>query len=143
MFFQSTDINGRMPWVGFVNSVLATINAATGTFLTGYIALRFSGLTRACLGMQQFSQNCSVEISALGGVLGELALLTSILDSMYASGGLPHWGQLLDLPGGIQGNGSLYPRFQEWRQIYGQLSNNFSQRTFENALSRRWGLTTP
>ena len=142
MFFQSIDINGGMPWVGFVNSTLATINAATNTFLTGYVSLRFSGLTRACLGMQRFSQNCSVEISVFGGahgqVRGEFALLTMILDSMYALGGLPHWGQLLDLPGGVQGNGNLYPRFKEWRAIYGHLSNNFTQRTFENSLSRRW-----
>jgi len=141
--FQSIASNGSMPWVGFMNSVLATINAATGTFLAGYIALRFTGLTRACLGMQQFSQNCSVEISVLGGVRGELSLLTSILNTAYGAGGLPHWGQLLDLPGGIQGNGNLYPRFNEWRRVYPQLSNNFTQRTFENALSTRWGLTTP
>jgi hypothetical protein len=147
MFFQSVDINGRMPWVDFVNSTLATINAATNTFLTGYVSLRFSGATRACLGMQQFSQNCSVEISVFGGangqVRGELALLTTILDSMYTFGGLPHWGQLLDLPGGVQGNGNLYPRLQEWRQIYAKVSNNFTKRTFENALSARWHLTTP
>jgi hypothetical protein len=143
MFFQSVDLNGNMPWVSFVNKILGMINAATSTFLGGYIALRFSGLTRACLGMQRFRQNCSVEISTLRGIQGEQALLTSILDLMYTFGGLPHWGQLLDLPGGIQGNGKLYPRFQEWRQIYGQLSNNFSQRTFENALSVRWQLTTP
>jgi hypothetical protein len=131
MFLQAVDINGHMPWVDFVSSVLGLINAATNTFLAGYISIRFSGLIRACLGMQQFNQTCSVEISALGGIQGELALLTSILDSMYTFKGLPHWahwGQLID--SNLQGNGSLYPRFQVWRGTYVRMSNNFTTRTF-------------
>jgi hypothetical protein len=64
----------------------------------------------------------------MGCVQGELALLTNILDLMYKLGGLLHWGQLIDL--NVQGHGNLYPRYQEWRQIYNRMSNNFVTRTF-------------
>jgi hypothetical protein len=143
MFFQSVDSNGQMPWVAFIENVLAIIAAAMNTFLAGYIALRFSGPTRASIGMQRFNQNCSIEISTVGGIhlIGELALLTSILDSMYTFNGVPHWGQLIDL--NVQGSGSMYPGYQEWRSVYAILSNNFTRQTFESPLSIRWKLTTP
>jgi len=142
MFFPATDaLAGHLPWADFLGAVINTVTGATATFLTGYIGIRFTGGTRACLGMQQWNQTCSVEISTLSGVQGQRALLSNILDLMYQFGGLPHWGQLIDL--NVQGRGNLYPRYQEWRQVYGRLSNNFSTRTFENALSVRWQLTTP
>ncbi len=145
MFFPATGTQpGSPPWADFVNFVIGTINAATTTFLTGYIGLRFMGQTRAWLGMQQWPQTCSVEISTLGGVVGELDLLTNILDNVYHFGGLPHWGQILDP--NIANNpsaGQFYAKYSLWRDIYGNLSNNFTTRTFENALSVRAKLTTP
>jgi hypothetical protein len=93
------------------------------------------------LGMQQWNQTCAVEISVLQGVQNEKQLLTDILNMVYRYGGLPHWGQLIDSSN--EGNGNLYPRYSQWRQIYAKLSTNFSTRTFENALSARWYLTTP
>jgi hypothetical protein len=60
----------------------------------------------------------------------------------FERGGLPHWGQMLDL-GGVQGHGSLYSQYARWRQVYAKMSNNFTARTFENELSSRWKLTTP
>ncbi|MBV8968651.1 MAG: hypothetical protein JO331_06255 [Verrucomicrobia bacterium] len=82
----------------------------------GYVSLRFTGSTRAYLGMQQWNQTCAVEISVVQGVQGELPLLTSILDAVCRFGGLPHWGQLIDL--NARGHGSLYPRFAQWREVY-------------------------
>jgi len=141
LFFQSTDVNGRLGFVDFVDAAIAAINAATNTLLTGYVSLRFTSLTRACLGMEQWSQTCSVELSVVQGVQGELELLTAILDKVYQFGGLPHWGQIIDRD--VQGQGTIYPRFSQWKQVYARLSNNFANRTFENALSSRWKLTTP
>jgi hypothetical protein len=142
VFFPATaDSSGQFPWVNFVNSVISLVNNATSTFLVGYIGIRFMAQTRAFLGMQQWPQTCSVEISTAGGVQGELPLLTSILDLALNSGGNVHWGQLIDLD--VQGNGSRYSHYQAWRQIYGKMSNNFTTRTFANALSNRWQLTTP
>jgi hypothetical protein len=54
---------------------------------------------------------------------------------------LPHWGQFLDL--NKQGYGNRYPYYKKWQQIYANLSNNFTVRTFENDLSSRWQLTFP
>jgi hypothetical protein len=56
-----------------------------------------------------------------------------------ALGGLPHWGQQLPLQ---DVHGSMYPRYAEWRDVYSRMSNGFTKRTFENALSNRWRLTT-
>lgn len=142
MFFPAAaDSAGAFPWVNFVNSVISTVNNATSTFLVGYIGIRFMAQTRAMLGMQQWPQTVSVEISTLGGVTGELSLLTVILNTAMQAGGNVHWGQLIDLD--AQGNGSRYPQYQAWRQVYARMSNNFTTRTFENALSTRWQLTTP
>ena len=143
MFFEAMDANGNFPFADFVDALITMINSATDTFLAGYVALRFMGRTRACLGMQQWDKTCSVEISTLPGVKGGQALLASILDSMYEFGGLPHWGQELDYPYHVQGNGIIYSRFGEWRKAYASMSNGFTARTFENSLSTRWGLTTP
>ena len=146
MFVPWEDATGRGILANFIEALIQKVTAATTTFLAGYVSIRFSGPTRACLGMQQWNQTCCVEISALPGIEGELALLGSILELMYDHGGLPHWGQLLDLDrqgyGSPRGHGSLYSRFAEWRQAYATTSNNFTARTFENALSRRWNLTS-
>jgi D-arabinono-1,4-lactone oxidase len=148
LFLPAIDENGKLGFVDFVNAAIATINAATGTFLTGYVSLRFTGSTRAYLGMQQWIRTCAVEISVFQGQFtqsrltqGEYALLTNILDMAYQYGGIPHWGQLVDL--NVQGHGSLYPRYTQWRQVYARMSNSFTARTFENALSSRWLLTSP
>ena len=149
--------------IGSVDSLLATINTALGnttllkTFLTGYFSLRFTGPTRAYLGMQQWSPTCSLEISALPGVNEELDLYAAMLSPIYDAlpnprNPLPHWGQMLDsaslAPENAhfdvkQGYGDRYPNYTKWQQVYAQLSNNFTVRTFENDLSARWQLTYP
>ena len=142
MFFPALDPGGNLAFTGFVDALVSTINARTDTFLVGWVAMRFTGGTRASLGMQQWGQTCAVEVSTGAGVDGLLGLLTYILELMYRYGGIPHWGQLIDL-NGLPGHGSIYSRFQEWRDVYGRMSNNFTVRTFENDLSTRWQLTSP
>jgi len=140
MFFQGIDQTGKLVFADFVDVLISTINAQTSTFLGGYVAMRFMGGTRASLGMQQWGLTCSVEISTLPGIAAGRDLLGLILELMYQRGGIPHWGQLLDLT--VPGHGSLYPRFAEWREVYKQLSNNFALQTFETELSNRWQLTS-
>ena len=142
LHFQAVDADGKLGFVDFVDAVIGTVNAATSTFFAGYVSLRFTGPTRAYLGMQQWDQTCTVEIATVQDVQGLDALLTKLFETGFSRGGLPHWGQQLDL-GGIRGHGSLYPRYEQWRQIYAYLSNNFDTRTFENDLSSRWNLTMP
>ncbi|MDP9314710.1 MAG: FAD-binding protein [Chloroflexota bacterium] len=134
--------SGKLGFVDFVNDLISLVNDAKATFFAGYVSLRFTGPTRACLGMQQWSKTCSVEISTVQGVQGLPELLTTLFKrGFFHGGGLPHWGQQLDL--GVQGHGGVYRQYAQWRQVYAKMSNNFTARTFENALSSRWKLTTP
>ncbi len=141
LHFQAMDASGRLGFVEFVDSVIATVNAATETLFSGYVSVRFTGSTRASLGMQQWDPTCTVEISVLQGVQGLRELLAKLYRIGLDLGGLPHWGQLLDL--GVQGHGRLYKQYAVWRQVYAKMSDDFTARTFENDLSSRWGLTTP
>ena len=140
--FPAVDESGQLGFVQFVDELIATVNAATDTFLTGYISLRFSGRTRAFLGMQQWRQTCSVEIATVQGVQGHQELLRRIYESAFKYGGLPHWGQMIDFSPFVQGHGRLYSRYSQWRDVYARMSNNFTAQTFENDLSVRWHLTT-
>lgn len=135
LFFPAFDTEGSLGFSKFVDDLITIVSAATETFLTGYVAMRFTGATRASLGMQQWDQNFSIEISVFQGVQGELDLITSILDLGYRNGGRAHWGQLIDLDSNLQRDATTYARYREWRQIYANLSDNFRIRTFENALS--------
>jgi hypothetical protein len=148
--FLPTQVTGGTPptpyYIGFIDNLINLVNTDTSTFLVGYVGVRFTGPTRAFLGMQQWDQTCSVEISALPNINGEKTLLTAILDSIYDyplgnALPLPHWGQMIDL--NIQGYGDRYPNYAKWQQVYAALSNNFTTRTFENCLSSRWQLTYP
>jgi hypothetical protein len=142
LHFPAIDENGRLGFVDFVDALIAAVNAVTETFFAGYVSLRFTGgPTRAYLGMQQWNQTCSVEISVVQDVQGLFELLSELFRMGFNLGGLPHWGQELDL--GVQGHGSLYPEYARRRQIYAKMSNNFTTRTFETRLSSRWNLTTP
>ena len=140
LFLPAVDVTGRMPFVEFVEGVIAAISAAADTFFAGYVSLRFTGGTRATLGMQQWNQTCAVEISCLQGVQGELELYTEIMNLASQHGALPHWGQIIEP---FDGNGSIYPGYSGWRSVYSVMSRTFTARTFENALSVRWDLTTP
>ena len=91
--------------------------------------------------MQQWKQTCAVEVSIVQGVQGLSDLLRGLLNIGLDSGGLAHWGQQIDWA--FKQHGSVYPHYKEWRQFYLKMSNNFRSRTFENALSLRWNLTTP
>lgn len=141
MHFPAMYENGTLGFARFINAVIDTVNAATKTFFTGYISLRFTGPTRAYLGMQQWKQTCTVEISTLQDIKDLHPLLVQLYQIGIESGGFPHWGQQLDL--GVQSYGNIYPNYSQWRLIYKKMSNYFAIRTFENALSQRWQLTTP
>lgn len=141
--FPAFRANGELGFVDFVNDLIGLVNASVDTFFTGYMSLRFSGATRAHLGMQQWEQTCSMEIAIMQGVRGLHALLGRLYALGLQHGGLPHWGQMLDFDPAVRGHGRLYRGYDQWRAVYGRLSNNFRDRTFENALSVRWRLTTP
>jgi FAD binding domain/Ig-like domain from next to BRCA1 gene/PASTA domain len=140
LFFPSVGDDGRLGFADFIDALISVVNNATDTFFTGYVSLRFTGPTRALLGMQRWRQTCSVEISLLQGVQGLDELIARLYRIGYDRGALPHWGQMVDL--GVQGYGGRYPGYALWRQVYGRMSRNFAAQTFANQLSTRWNLTT-
>lgn len=136
---KAYDDQNNLTFAPFVNDLLMAVATANNTFLAGWLALRFTGGTRASLGMQQWPLTCHVEVSTVPGVDRLKELLGTILGLGYNAGGLPHMGQMLDIA--IEPGGRIYPRFQEWRDVYQQISGG--KHTFANALSDRWQLTTP
>ncbi len=56
--------------------------------------LRFTGRTRATLGMQQFDQTCHVEIYTFRGLRGNEAFKVRLRGVVREFDALPHWGQL-------------------------------------------------
>jgi hypothetical protein len=141
-FEGPNDRTGELPFTNFVDAAISAINAATNTIFVGWVSLRFTAKTRAALGMQQPPRCCSVEITTARGIQGLADLLSSLIDLAYRKGGIPHWGQRND---GLvtRGNATMYPRLGEWRAAYARLSANLQQRTFENAFTTQWQLTTP
>lgn len=139
LFFPVVN-NPGLDFVAYVDTIIALVNAATDTVLTGYISLRFMGQTRATIGMQQWPQTCAVEISVISGVQGVAELITRLYQAGISRGALPHWGQQLDL--GVESHASRYGGYLQWRQVFAKMSNNFTTFTFANQLSDRWGLTT-
>jgi hypothetical protein len=135
--------DGSLPFVPFVDAVITALKANESTVLAGWLNARFTGKSRAALGMQQlWDRCCSVEISTLPNIQGLPDLLSSFVDMGYQMGGKPHWGQRND---GLvtRGNATIYPRLPEWRQAYARLSDNLQRRTFENLFTTQWQLTTP
>ena len=141
VWFPTFNSDGNLAFFDIVDTLIAQVSQAISTFLVGWLAIWFTGATRASIGMQQFAQTSAIEISTLPNIDGELTLLGLLLELMLAQKGLPHWGQLIDLT--FPGHGSIYAGFQEWRSIYARFSNNFAKRTFETDLSFRWQLTSP
>ena len=137
--FPGLAADGTMGCAGFLNDALAIIESATAMFLAGYIAIRFAGRTRACLGMQQWAPTASVEIAVSRGLPGSEELFAQLYGTGMRHGALPHWGQLLDLT--QQRTATPLPRLRAWRRARAQLCGG--QRTFDSELSSRWRLTTP
>ena len=141
MFFPIIPESGKLGFADFVNRAIEGFGTAAYTFFAGYMSLRFTGPSRAYLGMQRWNPTCSVEISILQGVRKLPDLLGGHLNIGLKGGGYAHWGQHIEWA--HTSHGSVYPGYLKWRQIYAKMSSNFTVRTFENALSLRWNLTTP
>ena len=145
MFFPATGPGGGLGCAQFVGEVINAVVSTTGTFFAGYISIRFTGPTRAFLGMQRWLQTCAVEVSATRGVRRMPELIQEVYRAGLRTGGLPHWGQQLDfgVQGYPQGYGGVYPDHHRWRGAYARMSSNFTRNTFATQLSDRWNLTTP
>jgi hypothetical protein len=114
--FPAIDAAGRLGCADFVDAVISIVNSAGNAFFTGYVSLRFTGATRASLGMQQWSQTCAVEISILPGVQGLDVLTSRLYQAGIARGACPTGDNCWIW---AQGYGGIYPGYDRggwnWR----------------------------
>lgn len=93
VFFDATD--SRL--VAFVDALIAFEMAQElqGKAFLGYASLRFTGPTRATLGMQRWATTCSIEVAGLVDLSGsrELVAYATRLALNPNIGGILHWGQ--------------------------------------------------
>lgn len=112
-----------------------------GKAFVGYASLRFTGPTRALLGMQRYPLTCSVEIACLKDVSGGQELINFAVD--WASnpniGGILHWGQFnpwtsteVERTYGPSGN------LATWRQALARITGGGDK--FSSEFTRRTGL---
>ena len=119
-----------------------------GRAFAGYLSLRFTGPTRALLGMQRYPLTCAVEVAGLRGVEGS----QEFVDYAHAVAlhpqfhGILHWGQRHDatLPY-VQnwfGDTALKPSgsLRGWRRALSRITQNGKLDRFSNAFTRRTGL---
>lgn len=146
VFFDATD----PMLIAFVDALLVfelgqeTVGKAMG----GYISLRFTGPTRALIGMQQHPHTCAVEVAGLKDVTGTQELIdfavTLALDPNF--NGVLHWGQR-----NPSSQAQVEHRFGDtianptgnlhaWRSALSRLTDNGRLDGFSSAFTRHAGL---
>jgi hypothetical protein len=134
VFFDATQPN----FLATIDQLLSTIDGAGN--VVGYFSMRFTGPTRATLGMQQAPLNCSAEISILKGVPDNDAVIRAIEDFTIAHGGRLHWGQRNERLNSTNLNAAMYPGLAQWKTVRNQLTSNGTLTTFDNSFTVQMGL---
>lgn len=137
--------------LAFVDALLAfeiRQNNASGSAFTGYISLRFTGPTRALIGMERFGRSCAVEVAGLKDVRGTTELIdfavTLARDPNFS--GILHWGQRND-----SSMADIHRRFGDgigepsgdlgaWRRALSRFTDNGRLDAFSSEFTRRVGL---
>jgi hypothetical protein len=146
VFFDAVD--DRL--IAFVDALIAyeIMQEFRGLAFAGYASLRFTGPSRALLGMQKHPVTCAVEVSCLRDVSGgqQVVDYAATLARKPNINGLLHWGQHNDYtmadvehrygdsvasPGGDLG---------QWREALSRVTDNGRLDGFSNEFSRRAGL---
>ncbi len=150
VFFDAQDTR----LVAFVDAVLdfEMRQQNTGRAFAGWLSLRFTGRTRALLGMQQFDTTCAVEIAGLLGVSGTRELIGFADALALRLGALVHWGQRNTLTmaqlqarfgdGPVTAPSAAPARspLHRWRLVLSRLTDNGAKAAFSSAFTRRVGL---
>jgi hypothetical protein len=146
VFFDAVD--DRL--IAFVDGLLAyeTMQEFNGLAFVGYASLRFTGPSRALIGMQKHTPTCAVEVAGLRDVSGsqELVNYAVSLARNPNINGLLHWGQRNDYtrdevehrygdspaaPGGDLGT---------WRQALSRITDTGRLDGFSSDFTRKTGL---
>jgi hypothetical protein len=136
--------------IAFVDALLvfeATQEVTAGMAAVGYASLRFTGPSRALLGMERFPRSCAVEVACLRDVAGsqELVDFASAFARNHNIRGIVHWGQRNDCT-----RAEIQYRFGEktwfgdsltpWRDSLHRITDNGTFNRFSSAFTRRLGL---
>jgi hypothetical protein len=112
----------------------------TGTPLAfaGFASMRFTGSTRALLGMQQWRHTCNIEIGGPKRLSGLSALLDQIEKDAKQIGGTIHWGQRNHLT--RDEVEKMYSGLGKWREALRRLTAGGDALLFSTMYSRQAGL---
>ena len=79
-----------------------------------------------------------IELIQLSRSEGGYELLAAYEDALYDLGGRPHWGQVNTLTGSHGLVASMYPRYEDWLEVHGQLNANGA---FDSPFTKRVGIS--
>ena len=144
VFFDATD----PMLIAFIDELLAfeVRQEIEGRAFVGYISLRFTGPTRALLGMQRHNLTCAVEIAGLRDVDGVTQLIdfAIMLSRDPNFGGILHWGQrnpsnAADIEHRF-GDNSERNTLRPWREALSRITDGGRLDGFSSAFTRSTGL---
>ena len=139
VFFDATDTR----LVAFVDALLTfeTQQEQHGKACVGYASLRFTGPTRATLGMQRWERTCCIEVSCLKDVTGGEDLIDHAvaLARNPNSGALLHWGQRNDWTRS-EVKRCFGDRLDQWRSILARFTEDGARDGFSSRFTIQTGL---
>jgi len=108
-------------------------------YLTSPFSLRFVKRSDAFLAMQEGRDTCMIEMPEIDGTFAGINILSQYENLMYKHSGRPHWGQVNHITGSREFIKSMYPKLDEWMQVYNELNKNGM---FNNAFTERCGFSS-
>jgi FAD/FMN-containing dehydrogenase len=135
------DTSGDMH-LTFTDAAIALLRseALKGNYLGGWFSLRFVGTSRAILSPQHSSMTCMAEFVGLRTLSSTQPLLLELERLARTQGAIQHWAMCQDLRDTDVTR--AYPRLATWRQVRNQLTKNGTVQTFDNAFTKRVGLSS-
>jgi hypothetical protein len=137
VFFDATD----PALIKFVDALLAleVARETQGKSFIGYIALRFTGRTRALIGMQQFDVTCSVEVAGLKDGADTEEFINTAISFCAPFGGILHWGQRNDHQR-ADIDAAFGANIVKWRAKLGMITEGDTLNAFRNDFTVQTGL---
>ena len=118
---------------------LAQARSSLGSvYETSPVAVRFVKATSAHMSMMYARDTAMFELIMMTDTEGGYELLGAYEEALSELGGRPHWGQVNYLTGSNDALRSMYPRFDEWQGIRGQLDPGG---TFVSPFTKRVGIS--
>jgi hypothetical protein len=102
------------------------------------ISLRFVKASSACMSMMEGRETMMMELIAMTHTQGGFELLGDYEEKLYELGGRPHWGQVNTLTGSNGLVAEMYPRYEEWLEVHGELNRSG---VFDGPFSKRVGIS--